>query len=117
MYDEPVDQSTAVAKVEQQRAIQEVQAQVILARRFPRDILLARKKILDECQRPRFAEIALYQYPRGKKKNEAGQWVANIVAGPSIRLAEVMARSFTNMKFGLSRRRLRCLRFRFGLRL
>jgi len=102
MYeDEQVESTTAITKVEQQRAIQEVQAQVILARRFPRDINLARKKILDECKRPRFAEIALYQYPRGKKKNSAGQWVANIVAGPSIRLAEVMARSMQNIKFGV----------------
>jgi hypothetical protein len=101
MYDEQESQSTAVTTVEQSRAIQEIKAQVVLARHFPRNIMQARAKILEECQRPRFAEIALYQYPRGKKKNSAGQWVANIVAGPSIRLAEVMARSFTNMKFGI----------------
>lgn len=98
---EPGQAVTAVTQVEQERAIQEIKAQVILARHFPRDITIAREKIVSECKRPRFADLALYQYPRGKKKNKAGQWVANIVSGPSIRLAEVMARSFTNMKFGI----------------
>jgi hypothetical protein len=101
IYEKADQPTTAVVQIEQERAIQEIKAQVILARHFPRDILKARDMILAECRRPRFADLALYQYPRGKKKNKAGQWVANIVSGPSIRLAEVMARSFTNMKFGI----------------
>jgi len=72
------------------RAATEVQAQVIMARQFPRDPLLATERILTECDIPELANVALYSYPRGGMQ----------VEGPSIRLAEVLKRYWGNMVSG-----------------
>ena len=72
------------------RAIANVKAQVIMAKQFPRDPMLATEKILAECARPSLADSATYTFPRGKET----------VSGPSIRLAEVLARNWGNMTFG-----------------
>ena len=37
------------------RAAQEVQAAMVVAKRFPRDVFAAEKRILDACKRPGFA--------------------------------------------------------------
>lgn len=73
------------------RAISEVKAQVLLAKQFPRNAGESMAKILQECQRPTLADAAVYVFPRGKE----------MVSGPSIRLAEVMARNWGNNTFGL----------------
>lgn len=78
-------------QVEQSRAIQEVQAALIIAKKFPRDTTLAYTRIMDACKRPLLAEQAMYKYPRG------GQ----VVTGPSIRLAETLAQNFGNLEFGV----------------
>lgn len=73
------------------RAAQEVQGAIVMAKNFPRDTVNAYNRIIEECQRPSLAESATYRYPRGG---------AN-VTGPSIRLAEVMARNWGNMEYGV----------------
>ena len=85
-------QPTSMTEVAQSRAVQGVQAQVLMARRFPRDETHAITKIVASCKRPKLAEQAIYSYPRGGKK----------VTGPSIRLAEVLARSWGNIEFGVN---------------
>jgi len=87
---ETVKQSGMIA--EQSRSITEVQAQVVLARQFPRDPLLATDKILKECQRVSLAEQAIYSYPKGGQQ----------ITGPSIRLAEAIIRSWGNCLAGLT---------------
>jgi|WetSurMetagenome_2_1015567.scaffolds.fasta_scaffold06020_13 hypothetical protein len=77
---------------EQARSITEVQAQVVLARQFPRDPLLATDKILKECRRVSLAEQAIYSYPKGGQQ----------ITGPSIRLAEAIIRSWGNCLAGLT---------------
>lgn len=77
--------------IEQGRAVQEVQAAVIMARRFPRDIEVSRSRIKAACKRKALAESAMYEYPRGGVK----------VTGPSIRLAEVCAQAWGNIDFGI----------------
>lgn len=77
--------------VEQQRAIAEVQAAMIVARSMPRNVLRAEAMILQECTNPELAEEASYAYNRGGSEIEA----------PSIRLAETMARHWGNMKSGV----------------
>lgn len=72
------------------RASKEVEAMVIMAKRFPRDETAAMKRVEVACKRPMLARSALYQYPRG------GQ----TVTGPSIRLAEVLAQNWGNIDFG-----------------
>lgn len=78
-------------QTESNRAVSEVQAQVVMARRFPRDPVQASDRILSECDRYSLAEKAVYTYPRGGQQ----------VSGPSIRLAESIARSWGNMSFGI----------------
>lgn len=74
------------------RQSQEVQAMVILAKRYPRDVDAATRRILDACKRPGFAEVACYEYEKGKTK----------VTGPSIRCAEMIAQCWGNIDFGIT---------------
>ena len=72
------------------RQAQEVQAAVVMAKRFPRDWVEVERKLIQSCKRPKLAEIAIYEYPRGGTK----------VTGPSIRLAEAAAQAMGNIDFG-----------------
>ena len=89
--DAPRQQTNAVANTDQQRAVAEVQAAMMIARMNPRDPIAAMDRILNACARPTLAEAAVYQYSRG----------GSDVSGPSIRLAEAMAQSWGNMQFGI----------------
>ena len=73
--------------VEQERAIAEVQGQLILAKRFPRDVNAAYAELMESCAHPAMAAVAFYSVP-------------NRGSGPSIRLAEEIARVFGNFEFG-----------------
>ena len=81
----------AVAQSDQQRAVAEVQAAMMIARMNPRDPIAAMDRILNACSRPTLADSAVYTYSRG----------GTDVSGPSIRLAEAMAQSWGNMQFGI----------------
>jgi hypothetical protein len=81
---------SALAAIESNRAIQEVQAALIIAKKFPRDENEAALRILNSCKRVQLAEAGIYEYARG----------GNEISGVSIRLAEVMARSWGNLSFG-----------------
>ena len=83
--------SNAVANTDQQRAIAEVQAAMMIARMNPRDPIAAMDRILNACTRPTLANAAVYTYSRG----------GSDITGPSIRLAEAMAQSWGNMQFGI----------------
>lgn len=73
------------------RAAQEVQAAMVIAKRFPRDENEAFARVKRACSRKALAEVAVYEYPRG------GQ----TVTGPSIRLAEALAQNWGNIDFGV----------------
>ena len=73
------------------REMAQVQGQVILAKKFPRDELAAIDRIKTMCCRPKLAENALYSYPRGGTQIE----------GPSIRLAEAIAQAYGNIESGV----------------
>lgn len=81
----------ALAEIESSRAIQEVQAAMVIAKKFPRDIDAARTRILKACERQILAENAMYSYPKGGTR----------VDGPSIRLAEAIAQNWGNVQFGI----------------
>lgn len=83
--------NTALTDVATGREVAEVQAAVILAKKFPRDPIVAMDRILNACQRPRLAESALYTYARG----------GTDISGPSIRLAEAIAQNWQNIQFGI----------------
>ncbi|ETT88898.1 MULTISPECIES: hypothetical protein [Bacillus] len=73
------------------RQAQEVQMAMYVAKNFPRDTYDAFQRIMKECERKLVAENAVYQYPKGGQK----------VQGPSIRLAEVVARNWGNIDYGI----------------
>lgn len=81
----------SVANSDMQRQMAEVQASIIVARQAPRDPQRAADRIIIECQRPRLAESAIYQFPRG----------GTSVTGPSIHLARSLARNWGNISFGM----------------
>jgi len=84
--------TNAISDAEQQRAIAETQAAMVIAKKFPRDQIAAMDRILTACTRPTLAEGALYSYSKGGSE----------VSGPSIRLAEAIAQSWGNVHFGIS---------------
>lgn len=73
------------------RQAQEVQAAMVIAKRFPRDTVASYNRIMEACKRKGLAEAAMYEYPRGGQK----------VTGISIRLAEAMAQNWGNIDFGI----------------
>lgn len=82
--------NTSVVAVEQQRAIAEAEGQLTLAKKFPRNFAAAMEEIMTSCSYMEFAEEAFYALPRG------GQ----TVRGPSIRMAEEIARCYGNFQYG-----------------
>ena len=79
------------AQAAKSREMAEVQSQIFLAKQFPRNEVQAEMNIIKACQRLSLAETALYEFPRGGQK----------VAGPSIRLAETIARYWGNINSGI----------------
>lgn len=77
-------------EVEKSRAVQEVQAALVIAKRFPRDEIEAIQRIRTNCQRYRLAETAFYRYKRGGQQ----------VIGPTIRMAEMLAGAWGNLTYG-----------------
>lgn len=73
------------------RHTQDIQGLIFMAKQYPRNQFDSWKRIKDACSRKSLAEVASYTYPRGKER----------IAGPSIRLAEVLAQNWGNMTFGV----------------
>ena len=73
------------------RAVAEVQAAYVIAKKFPRDQNAAYMSIIEACKRPFLAEQSMYAYPRG----------GSLVKGPSIRLAEMLAQNWGNLDCGV----------------
>jgi len=92
LAESPAKQRGGMLEVASSRAAQEVQAAMVIAKRFPRDEEAAFRRIIHACRRKTLAAQAMYAYPRG---------TGNIVTGPSIRLAEELARDWGNVDFGL----------------
>jgi len=83
--------ANGLMQVSESRAVAEVQAAYVIAKKFPRDENASYMRIMKACERPFLAEQAMYAYPRG------GQ----LVTGPSIRLAEAMAQAWGNIDCGI----------------
>lgn len=89
--------SNSQTQIETSRAVQEVQAAVLVAQKMPRNEIKAYEKIMQAARRKTLAENALYSYPRGKDASGKQQ----IVKGPSIRTAETLAKYWGNISFGI----------------
>lgn len=96
---------TATAAMTAQ-ATAEVQAAYIMARQHPRSWMNVRSKLLEQCDRPLFAEAALYAKPQ-RMKNEGeredlaiGVYYDGFLEGLSVRFAEEAMRIAGNMRAG-----------------
>lgn len=80
----------ALAHIEAQKGVAEVQAAMMIALRNPRNQMAAYDRIMNACSRPKLAETATYSYSKGGTE----------ITGPTIRLAEVLAQNWGNIEFG-----------------
>lgn len=84
-------ESGGMLGVASSREVAEIQGAMTIAKRFPRDQQASLDRILIACQRKTLAESAVYQYAKGGQD----------ITGPSIRLAETLAREWGNLQFGI----------------
>jgi len=82
--------NAGVVSVESERAVAEAQGQMMLAKRFPRNLASANAELVECCAQESLAKVAFYSVPRGE----------GFVTGPSIRLAEEIARVCGNIEYG-----------------
>lgn len=87
---EIVEARSTTTEMMMSRQAQEVQGQIVMAKKFPRNEVISSNRIVTACKRKKLAEKAEYEYPRGGQK----------VTGPSIRLAEALAQNWGNIDFG-----------------
>ena len=85
-------QTSQVGEYQESKQLAEVKGKMFLARQFPRDPERSLQAVLKECQIPKLAEAAQYEYPKGD----------SVVTGPSIRLVEVLARHWGNIDSGVA---------------
>jgi hypothetical protein len=84
-----VSQATAV---EQSRAVAEVEAAIVVAMRYPRNVAVAVEAMREACKQKALAEKAFFRFPRG----------GTAVSGASIHLARELARVWGNFQYGIS---------------
>jgi hypothetical protein len=76
----------------------EIEARIIAARKWRRDVDQFREGILKDCRRPKFADIALYEKPVGKKQNpQTGEWEQAFAVNFSVRFIEDALQHWTNI--------------------
>lgn len=91
MNNNQLQHNSTVQGMAMSRQAQEVQAAMVVAKKFPRDENESENRIIKACTRVGLAEQATYEYPRGGTR----------VTGPSIRLAEALARGWGNIDYGI----------------
>lgn len=82
--------NSVIESREMTTAMAEVQAKVIMAKQFPRDLTNVMDKVKAACGRIKLAEQAEYEYPRGGTK----------VTGPTVKLLETVAQCYGNLDYG-----------------
>jgi hypothetical protein len=80
----PTGETAGMVLAAQAKAL--VEARFTIALRNPRDVDAVRARLMRECQRPSFAEVAIYHKPIGEG-----------IEGPSIRFAEAAIQSMGNL--------------------
>ncbi len=86
-----IEKDNALVETGSAKAVAEVQAAYIIAKKFPRDQYQAYLNIMESCKRPMLADQSMYAYPKG----------GTMVQGPSIRLAEVLCQNWGNVDVGI----------------
>jgi hypothetical protein len=72
-------------------AIQEIQASIVVAKKFPRIVDECWAKLMQSCKRQSFAKKASYSYPRGGTQ----------ITGPSVNLARTAGQCYGNIRYGV----------------
>jgi len=72
------------------RAVQEIQAALVIAQRFKRDEVACKSRIIEACKRKDLAEVAEYEYSRGGTR----------ITGPTIDLLRAVANRWGNIRHG-----------------
>lgn len=85
------DEAPSNMDVSSSRAMMEVQAQVIMAKKFPRNQYESFQRIMKACERYSIADAAQYVYPKA----------GTTVSGPSIVIARVIAQNWGNLEYGI----------------
>lgn len=85
------DHAPVMTEAMSARETAQIQAMMVVAKRFPRNEKMVIDRILNDCQRPGLAEKALYSYARGGSE----------ITGPSIHLAKAIAKRWGNMTSGI----------------
>jgi hypothetical protein len=85
--------STAMAAAAQAS----IQARYIVALQRPRDLMAARAALMEQAERPTFAEAAIYRLPREKWDPDLWKRVQIVIEGPTIRFAEAARLAFKNI--------------------
>ncbi|MDG4721845.1 hypothetical protein [Thalassospira aquimaris] len=83
--------ASQATRIEQSRAIAEVQGAIVVAQQRPRDITKAIASMTDSCRIQSLAEKAFFRFNRG----------GGTVSGPSIHLARELARCWGNIDYGI----------------
>lgn len=77
----------------------QIDTQVATAHQYPRSIEKFKSRSLAMATLDlETAESCIYCRPVGKEKNDRGQWVEKFAEGPSIRLAEIVACCYGNLR-------------------
>jgi hypothetical protein len=87
----PTAPAVGTMAVEQQRAIAETQAAMVVAKQFPRDIGDVVRRIKLTCSRKSVAEVAAYSFPRGGEE----------ITGPTVYLLKAIAQEWGNISYGV----------------
>jgi hypothetical protein len=75
-----------------------IEAAFVVAAKKPRDIDVFRERVKKDCQRPGFAETALYHRPVGRERDPAtGEWRDAIAINFSIRFIESALQHWRNV--------------------
>jgi hypothetical protein len=83
--------AVGAVSIEERRAVEEIRAKILIAKSCPRRAVEYMEAIRDACSRPALAAKAIFSYPKG----------GATVIGPSIRLAEELARTLGNIEYGI----------------
>lgn len=75
----------------------EIEARILAARKWRRDVDQFREGILRDCRRPGFAEVGLYRKPVGRKKNASGEWEEAFAINFSVRFIESALQHWMNV--------------------
>lgn len=82
-------------------AVTEVQAAVVLAKKFPRNEERAYQRMMKALDNWAFADDCLYEFKRGRKQDpKNGEWVDNFISGLSIHALREVVKFWGNVRYG-----------------